>query len=333
MTNIKKCIGCGIELQSKDLNKAGYIRENKYETASYCEKCFKIKNYGQPKEEQINLDTSKVINDINAFNFPIIFTIDVLTLSEDSVKYLNCFKNNKKYILLTKCDLLPKSLKEGKIVKYFKDNFYEKAEVFCVSNKNYDNIEKLMNKIKKDKINDVYIVGNTNSGKSTIINTLLKMNNKIPFVTVSPINNTTVSYLNIALDDINLTDTPGFEFNSISNYLSGKTLLNITPKKELKVKTFQMLSGYSIIVDNILRIDYNEGELNSFNFYMNNNLSFKKIKIKNNNNLITLPNKTFNLSNEDIVINGMGFIKINRDANVTVYSLDEGIINTRIKMI
>lgn len=41
-------------------------------------------------------------------------------------------------------------------------------------------------------------------------------------------------------------------------------ILKINTKKEIKVKTFQMIKGYSIIVDDILRIDYNAGGLNSF---------------------------------------------------------------------
>ena len=46
MTNIKKCVGCGSIMQSLDETKLGYVRESKFESSEYCEKCFKMKHYG-----------------------------------------------------------------------------------------------------------------------------------------------------------------------------------------------------------------------------------------------------------------------------------------------
>ncbi len=329
----KKCMGCGAILQYENSNTLGYIRKNKYGDSFYCEKCFKMKHYGKIKEETINIDTKKIIEDINLSNSTIIFTIDVLGISEDTTKYLEYFKNNKKYILLTKYDLLPKGIKEGKIIKYFKNNFCDEKNIFCISSKNKHNIDKVLNVLKKNNERTVHIVGNTNSGKSSFINALLSIKGISPSISVSPINNTTVSYINIKIDDINIIDTPGFEESSISNYLNNEIIRKITPHKELKVKTFQIKSGYSIIIDDILRIDYNEGHLNSFNFYMNNNLKYKKCKTKNNRELKFLPHKTFKIEKKDIVINGLGFIKINKPANISVYSVSEEIINIRNKMV
>lgn len=330
---IKKCIGCGIDLQSDNVNEPGYIRKDKYEVADYCEKCFKMIHYGEVKEANSNIEADRIIKDIVSKNSTIVFMVDVLSISNDSIKYLEYFKNNKKYILLTKYDLLPKSVREKKIIKYFKENFCNDSEVFCISNKNKYNIEKFMEKLKKDKVKEVYIVGNTNSGKSSFINVLLSLNNMVPYVSTSPINNTTVSYLNIKLNDLEIIDTPGFNINSISNFLNSETLLKIMPKKEIKIKTVQIVPGYSVIINNILRIDYNDGNINSFNFYMNNNLKYKTAKIKNNNELKTLPNKTFDICDKDVVINGLGFVKINKPANITVYTLDEELISIRNKMI
>ena len=43
------------------------------------------------------------------------FLIDVLNINDTVKKYINRFKN-RKYILITKKDVLPKSLKEKKII-------------------------------------------------------------------------------------------------------------------------------------------------------------------------------------------------------------------------
>ena len=45
----KKCAGCGIELQFEDKNREGYVPEEKFMTEEnlLCQRCYKIKNYGQ----------------------------------------------------------------------------------------------------------------------------------------------------------------------------------------------------------------------------------------------------------------------------------------------
>ena len=47
--NNKRCIGCGSILQFKDINKEGYVKETVYDSALVCERCFRIKNYGDYK--------------------------------------------------------------------------------------------------------------------------------------------------------------------------------------------------------------------------------------------------------------------------------------------
>ena len=54
----KKCLGCGALLQYYNNSLEGFIDESKYETATICERCFRIKNYGEYK---------RVIKDNNTF--------------------------------------------------------------------------------------------------------------------------------------------------------------------------------------------------------------------------------------------------------------------------
>ena len=53
---IKKCTGCGITLQTEDINKEGYTENIDNEL---CLRCFKLKNY--------NVLTNKGINNHNLF--------------------------------------------------------------------------------------------------------------------------------------------------------------------------------------------------------------------------------------------------------------------------
>lgn len=330
----KKCNGCGAILQSIFKDKEGYISEN-VKSKNLCERCFKIKNYGECSIIESTKDFKQIISDINKSNASVVYLIDILNINYESLEFLKYFKNNV-FILLTKRDLLPKSVNDKKVIKYFKDNFDKNAEVMCISSYKKLSIDKFLKNVEALNIKTLYIVGLSNSGKSTFINALLRSIGNKSLITTSIIPNTTIDYIKIKLNnDLVVIDTPGFLLkNSIYNYLSLKDIKRITPKKEIKVHTFQIKPGFSILVDNLLRIDYEKGKTNSFSFYMNNYLKFEKIKIITNDKLKVLPKKNIHIhEKEDIVINGLGFIKIVSEANIVVYTLDENLISTRKNMV
>ena len=107
---------------------------------------------------------------------------------------------------------------------------------------------------------------------------------------------------------------------SIINKLSSKDIKRITPKKEIKPKSCQLKEGKgSLIIDKFVRIDYETNSNNSLVIYANNGLdirfsSLSKEVPKNFNK------KEFNLdNNKDIVIPGLGFIKIVNPITITIY--------------
>lgn len=329
----KKCIGCGCILQSEDSSKAGYIKENKIKDSLYCERCFKLIHYGKLSSTNKEIDSEKIIKNINSTNYPVLFVIDILNITEENLKYINSIKN-KKYILLSKFDILPKGIKEGKIVKYFKNNFINVDDVYSVSGINNYNVEKVFNILKAKNYKNVFIIGFTNSGKSTLLNAFLKLNRSDNLVTTSSIPNTTLEFIKININGINFIDTPGFKYEkSLYNNLDNIKLLKILPKKEIKVKTLQINNGDSILIEDIIRLDYS-GLPNSLNFYMNNNLNYKKFKTKNKEYLNNLNNKEYKLEGKkEIVISGLGFIKINKQGNIKIYMNDLDLISIRNKMI
>ena len=140
--------------------------------------------------------------------------------------------------MLTKKDLLPKSVQDYKLINYISNitNNYLDIEIIS-SIKNY-NLDSLLNKIKKyNKSNkEIYFVGMTNSGKSTLINKLIKnYTDKQLEVTTSLYPSTTLNKIEINLDNLKIIDTPGLlNEGSILNNLSLKEIKKITPKKEIK---------------------------------------------------------------------------------------------------
>ena len=94
-----------------------------------------------------------------------------------------------------------------------------------------------------------------------------------------------------------------------------------------------MWNDSSIIINDILRIENSTGKLNSFSFYMNDKLRYEKLKSKNNK-LKDLPSLTYDITEpSDIVINGLGFIRITKESKITINIIDTKIVSIRKSMI
>ena len=267
----------------------------------------------------------------------ILFLCDIFTLDE-SLNYINKL-NGKVILVITKKDLLPKSVKEYKLINYIKNNYDLNIVdiIFVSSNKNY-NIDLLYNLINKRKVsNNVYLVGNTNAGKSTLINALIKSYGKNDsFITTSSLPATTIDLIEVKLNDgLTLVDTPGLV--SPNNYLTNlslKEVKKIHPKVEIKPRTYQMKPNQSLLIGDYARIDYLSDEKNSFTIYLSNNIKVDRINLNTNDILRDLKLTSFNLKrNKDIVINGLLFCKITNNAKVNIYTKKDTKVFKRNNMI
>ena len=133
---------------------------------------------------------------------------------------------------------------------------------------------------------------------------------------------------------LTVVDTPGFIDNdAIYNFIDYTKVKKLYPKKEIKVKTFQTRSGYAIIINDILRIENIGSKLNSFSFYMSDKLRYEKVKSKNDK-LKILPSINYEITEPtDIIINGLGFIRVTKIGNIKINILDLKLISKRRSMI
>ena len=311
-----KCKGCGIELQNNNINELGYTDNI---SNKLCNRCFRLTNYGEYKKVSLNNnDYNKIINNIPKDSL-VIYTTDFLSLN---IENINRFK--KVLLVITKRDIIPESVKEYKLINKLKTLNSNIIDVLIISSiKNY-NIDELYNKIISLSDNkDIYVVGNTNTGKSTLINKLIKNYTTNNYkITESIYPSTTLDIVKIKLNNLTIIDTPGLiDDNNIINYLEKEELKKVLVKSSIKPKTCQIKGKGSIIIDKYLRIDYETKDNNSIVIYAPKtlNINFNSIdnnKLKDNNEYI------YNLNNKDIVIPGLCFIKTTKEIKITIYIKD-----------
>lgn len=321
---MSKCIGCGIELQNIDITKDGYVNDI---NDKLCQRCFRIKYYNEYKvTNKNNNDYIEILNNISDNNL-VVYVTSPLDIRLD---YIDSFKNV--IVVLTKRDILPKSVNDEKLINYIKKRYNCLEVVVVSSNKNY-NIDYLFDLIKKYNM-ETYIIGTTNGGKSTLVNKFIKNYTTLDtFVTSSMYPSTTLGEIKLNIDNVDIVDTPGLiNKGSITNYIDSKLLKKITIKKEIKPKTYQLRGKGSILLDNLVRIDYDTKET-SMTLYLSNLINVRFLG-KNNSDLKDLKVNKFNLKeNKDIVISDLCFIKFTKEVNLDIYLVNDALIYERDNLI
>lgn len=323
---MSKCIGCGVELQNTSKFKDGYVNDLSF---VLCERCFVIKNYGQNKiTRKSNVDYMAILDKIRDKNI-VVYVSSVLTLNLD---YLSKFKHV--ILVLTKRDVLPKSIKDGKLVDYVKRKYKNIDDVIIVSAYKKYNLDQLYIRLEKCKGKDIYFVGITNSGKSTLINEMIRSyNGYLGDITMSNYPSTTLGVVDVSIGTLNIKDTPGIVIeNSMVNFLGDKKIKKINSRKEIKPVTMQIKGTGAVLIDDILRIEY-ETDKSSMTFYVSNNLKVDGISMKNPRLLDKYIRRFVIDDNEDLVIEDIGFIKFTKKTVVKICCLNDVYMYVRDKLV
>ena len=331
---IKYCLGCGVRLQDNNSLLEGYTNDI---SKDLCRRCFRLKHYGEYEiVTKSNDEYLELIKTIGKTKSLVLYVVDLLSIPKDIDSIKNYLINNKVILVLNKKDILPLSVSDEKILDYFKDSevFIDKIVISAYKNYNIDNLMGLINKYRVYK--NVYVVGNTNAGKSTLINKIID-NYSIDksLITISNMPSTTLDQIKIPIKNYILIDTPGLvDSHNIVNYISHNDIKKLSSHKEIKPRTYQIKRGQALIIENFLRIDYMEGERNSFTVFCSNDINIKRINGKRHDDLKDLSLKEVNLKyHEDIVINGFGFIKTVLEGKVHVYVDKDVLVFTRKSLV
>ena len=312
----KKCSGCGVLLQTTNIEEQGYTTK---ESNLLCERCFRIKNYGDYKVViKDNNEFLNILNNINNTNDLVILVVDLFNISEQ-LKTIGQILNNPILLVLSKRDVMPKSLYDEKLLAYldrYSLNIVDRIIISSLKNYQFDELYESIDQNKKTST--VYVVGMTNAGKSTMINKIIyNYSNNKTVITTSLLPSTTLDSIEIKInDDLTLVDTPGLlEEGNLINYVSGNELKRIVPNKEIKPITYQINTKQTIKMDKYAYLEVNEKA--NLTIFMSNDLNidrtFKEISINN------LDELNFDVNaGQDIVISGLGFIKMSTSCQVKI---------------
>ncbi|NJP36521.1 ribosome biogenesis GTPase YqeH [Alkalicoccus luteus] len=288
------CAGCGIELQTENSSRAGYAPAQALEKETViCRRCFRLKHYNEVQDVHLTDDDFlKILNELSSRDALIVKIVDIFDFSGSWLDGIQRFSGSNDVLLVgNKSDLLPKSVRKSKVVNWMKRQAKEfglkPAETLLMSAQTGDGVEETaawIDKLRKGK--DVYVVGATNTGKSSFINQLIRRfsDGESPVdITTSNIPGTTLDRIDIPLDETStLYDTPGIiNRHQIAHLLNKEDLKTISPKKEIKQLIHQLNPGQTLYFGGLARMDFVKGNPGSFVVNMSNELPVHRTKLEN----------------------------------------------------
>lgn len=291
------CIGCGAKIQSDDPDKLGYtptsaIKKGLENDELYCQRCFRLRHYNEVSDVSLTDDDFlALLNQIGSADALIVNVIDVFDFNGSLIPGIHRFVGDNPVLMVgNKEDLLPRSLKRPKLKDWVRQRANAEGihpvDVLLTSATRGHSIDKLLAAIEKyRKGRDVYVVGVTNVGKSTLINQIIKQSTGMQdLITTSRFPGTTLDKIEIPLDDGSLlVDTPGIiHKDQMAHYLSAKELRIATPQKEIRPKVYQLAGGQTLFFGGLARFDLIAGpkERNGVVVYMENNLQIHRTKLE-----------------------------------------------------
>jgi ribosome biogenesis GTPase YqeH len=347
------CSGCGVKVQTENETELGYVPKSALvKDVITCKRCFRLTHYNEVQDVSLTGDDFlKILNELGNRDALIVKIVDIFDFNGSWLSGLHRFVGNNKVLLVgNKVDLLPKGLNQNKLINWMKLSSKElglkPVDVFLISAEKKSGILELADAIDKYRDGkDVYVVGCTNVGKSTFINSLIKEfgGDEEQLITTSHFPGTTLDMIDIPLDNgSSLFDTPGIiNHHQMAHFVTKNELRTITPQKQVKPKVFQVNEGQTLFFGGLARFDYLAGGRKSLICYVSNEINIHRTKLekadelyKNHlGDLLQPPGKDeledfpplvrheFKITEEktDIVFSGLGWVTVEGEGRVAGY--------------
>ncbi len=227
------CQGCGLFLQCQDATQKGYVPESKYQTALYCERCFRLKHYHEMRYDALSYRNDELIERVNHDQKPVYFFVDLFGISQEALAWFDQI-TSEKYLVFTKTDLLPGRLELVRFKKHLQKIYSLSGDIFFIQYRPERSYARLLEHMKKQK--EVFLFGMTNAGKSQFLNWVSVSEHQSDLALVSEMPNTTQEFCQHVFPTLTIWDAPGLTF---ANGLS-EVLMKSNSKKRIKPVTMPL---------------------------------------------------------------------------------------------
>ena len=294
---VLRCYHCGAILQCENENEKGYVVPESLHRATpiqimYCDKCFEtMKAFNNSELEQnVDKEVLKILDDAFATDAYIIWVVDLFSFNGQlnseiakKVKKLNVT------VVGTKRDLFPTNMKDDSLVEYLTERFKEygikpKSVRLFSSTSLMDSKELISAMNTARKGHDVYMIGNSTSGKTSIINKAMKgfENKTTRQIKTITYPGTSVNVLEIPLSRSSFFyELPGIsQTTSAQGKLEKEVIRQITPKKAIKVTNRTLGAGDALMVGSLAAFEIIKGKTANYRFYAAEGVETKKVQSK-----------------------------------------------------
>ena len=295
VSRVLRCYNCGAVLQTKKKNEKGFIPDevmDQYDgdgRVLYCQKCFdfmKGLNMGA-LEQNVDKATAKILDDAVATDAYILWMLDLFTfngtLNPDIVSRI---KKLKVAVIGTHRDLFSSLVKDETFVRFINERFEEcgitPESVTILGNEDEVDIPALIDHFNEARrAHDIYIIGSKNSGKTSLINRMLKYyvnKTKWPIKTEN-YRGTNVKVMSIPLSNSSfMYELPGF---SLATSVVGKVEKDvqklIMPRRKIETHYRTIAKGDAIALGSLAYFEMCNGKSTAIKLYCAEGVEIKKL--------------------------------------------------------
>lgn len=302
---VMRCYHCGEVLQSKNENEKGWIDNsflvmpNAEKEVLYCHTCYekmKAINTGM-LERDADDEILSILDDAVATDAVILWVVDLFsfngTINPDVAKVI---KKLKIIVIGTKFDLFRRGTKAAKLETYLHERFEEAGitpfAIRIFGNAEDLNIDDLLKSLHSVRAgHDVYMIGSVASGKTTLINRMLKSykNPTKRNIHTETYPGTSIQLLEIPFSNsASFYEVPGFSLvTSVLGKVEKDVQKMITPKKEIEVSTRFVAPGEALMVGSLACFQLISGKPTSFKLYAAEMVESKKVYWKKIRDVLT----------------------------------------------
>ena len=289
---IRRCISCGEVLQVENPQEPGFTTPQALQkhVIVLCEQCFAKQNQGHDvlNEPIFNEDFRVILEKARVTKSLIVYLVDLFSYETSFMSEVaEAIRNNPLIIVANKFDILPEKANEEKILEAVKRraedaDLHPLEYIVASSTKNYktEEVLKAINKYRGGR--NVYIIGAVGSGKSALVNSLLKIykNPTNFYITTSIYPNTTLEVIEIPLDSRTaMYDTPGLSIsNSMIGYFSDEkeVIRTLVPRERIVPRQIIIGTKEVLVFGGVALLEVVNGIRSSYYCYFSNEVKIHR---------------------------------------------------------